>query len=189
MSDITLPGRTRSDGDDASYADRLDSLEEKTLVFVDWGKPNGPELYERFEPKFVDEFGIAALEYFKKPSPSSPMPGDLLEEILAVEPDGVILAIADCGSCNSSSVVDAKTFEERNIPTIQVITDAFLDLNGTISASYGYEDLPLVAVEHPTRYLDPGEVDDLATEIMGAVRAALTSAEPPDTDIQAPERA
>lgn len=154
MSDITLPGQSSTKADDASYAGRLDTLEGKTIAFIDWGKPNGPELYESFKSKFADEFGIGSLEYFKKPSPSSPVPSDLLDEILAIEPDGVILAIADCGSCNSSSVVDAKTFEEENIPTIQVITNAFLELNGTISESHGYEHLPLVAVDHPTRYLD-----------------------------------
>ena len=181
MSDnVTLPGASEEAGtgaDEASYAERIDDLEGATIAFVDWGKPNGEALYESFEALFAEEFGVDSLEYFRKPSPSSPIPADLMEAVLDADPDGVVLAIADCGSCNSSSVVDAITFEERNIPTVQVITDAFLDLNGKISKSHGHEHLPLVAVDHPTRYLDRGEVHDLARRIMWTVHTSLTCEE------------
>lgn len=185
---------TLSDGIDAhpeevAYADRIDDLEHKTIAYVDWGKPNGRELYERFTELFSEEFDLGSLEYFKKPSPSSPIPSDLLEEILATDPDGVILAIADCGSCNTSAVVDAITFEERNVPSVQIITDAFLDLNGKVSESHGYEHLPLIAVDHPTRYLDEGEVHEVARDIMWTVHTSLTCEECLVADIDAPEQA
>ena len=177
MSDVVLPDGQPTDTPDAEYADRLDTLAGKTIAFIDWGKPNGPELYECFRKQFTEEFDLDTREYFKKPSPSSPVPTELLEEILELDPDGIIIAIADCGSCNSTSVVDAITFEEENIPTIQVITNAFLELNGTVSASHGYEHLPLVAVDHPTRYLDAEEVEELATTIKWTVHTALTCEE------------
>lgn len=171
------------------YADRLDDLAGKSIAYVDWGKPNGDALYACFQELFAEEFDVDSLEYFKKPSPSSPIPSRLLEEILEVDPDGVILAIADCGSCNTSAVVDAISFEERNIPSVQIITDAFLDLNGKVSASHGYEHLPLIAVDHPTRYLDEEEVHELARDIMWTVHTSLSCEECLVAGIAAPDRA
>ena len=174
---VNLPGSGEESTSDATYADRLDDLEGATLAYIDWGKPNGEELYDCFERRFTEEFGIDELLYYRKPTPSSPVPGDLMTEVMAAEPDGVILAIADCGSCNSSVVVDAKTVEEKGIPTVQVITDKFLDLNTRIAESYGYGKLPLITVDHPTRYLDSEEVDTLAERIQWSVHTQLTCEE------------
>ena len=174
---INLPGSDGESTEEATYADRIDDLEGTTLAYVDWGKPNGEELYDCFERRFTEEFGVEELLYFRKPTPSSPVPGDLMEEIMAADPDGVILAIADCGSCNSSVVVDAKSFEEQGVPSVQVITDKFLDLNSRISESYGYGKLPLITVDHPTRYLDAEEVDALAERIQWSVHTQLTCEE------------
>lgn len=185
--DATSVGQ--SSRETAGYAERLDDLQGKTIAFVDWGKPNGEALYESFEALFAAEFDLGALKYFKKPSPSSPIPTTLLEEIVAIEPDGVILAIADCGSCNTSAVVDAITFEERDIPSVQVITDAFLDLNGKVSDSHGYDHLPLIAVDHPTRYLDDAEVHELAKKIMWTIHTSLTCEECLVAEIGSPDEA
>lgn len=187
--DVTSSRGIASPKDGTMYAERLDSLEGKTIAFVDWGKPNGEELYASFEELFASEFDIGSLEYFKKPSPSSPIPSSLLEDILAVNPDGVILAIADCGSCNTSAVVDAITFEDRNIPSVQVITDAFLELNGKVSESHGYEHLPLIAVDHPTRYLDADEVHALAKDIMWTIHTSLSCEECLVAEIETPDQA
>jgi len=162
---------------EAGYAERIEDLEGATLAYVDWGKPNGEELYDAFVELFEDEFGIEELVWFQKPSPSSPIPGDLHDEILEIDPDGVILAIADCGSCNTSVVPDAISFEELNIPTVQVITDEFLDLNTQVSESQGYAHLPLIALDHPTRYLDDDEVRNIAERIMWTVHTSLTCEE------------
>lgn len=186
--DVTSSRESPSPKDGGKYAERLDTLKDKTIAFIDWGKPNGEELYESFEVLFASEFDVGSLEYFKKPSPSSPIPSSLLEDILDADPDGVILAIADCGSCNTSAVVDAITFEERDIPSVQVITDAFLNLNGKVSESHGYDHLPLIAVDHPTRYLDADEVDGLARDIMWTVHTSLSCEECLVAEIEAPDQ-
>jgi hypothetical protein len=177
MSETVTEDAPESAVREAGYADRIEDLEGATLAFVDWGKPNGEELFESFSERFADEFGVDELVWFQKPSPSSPIPEALREEILAIDPDGVILAIADCGSCNTSVVPDAIGFEERNVPTVQIITNEFLDLNTQVSESRGYEHLPLIALDHPTRYLDAEEVDDVAERIMWTVHTSLTCEE------------
>lgn len=177
MSSDAAVASGESDLSGTGYAGRLEDLEGATLAFVDWGKPNGEVLYDAFAKLFEDEFGVDELVWFQKPSPSSPIPDALHEEILDVEPDGVILAIADCGSCNTSVVPDAISFEELGIPTVQIITNEFLELNTQVSESQGYEHLPLIALDHPTRYLEDEEVRDIAERIMWTVHTSLTCEE------------
>jgi hypothetical protein len=141
------------------------------------GKPNGEALYGSLDRRFRDEFGVAEFAYFRKPSPSSPVPRDLMDEIEATDPDAVVIAIADCGSCNSSAVVDAKTFEAKGVPTVQVITDEFLELNGRISESHGVDQLPVITLDHPTRYHDAEEIDAIAERIYRSVHTGLTCEE------------
>lgn len=175
---VTLPNVGNNQNEKKTrYADRLDTLEGKRLAYVDWGKPNGDRLYEEFQEILTNEFGVEALDYYAKPTPSSPIPNNTLEEIYESDAEGVILAIADCGSCNSSIAVDAITLEEQNLPTVQIITDEFLDLNTRISESHGYTKLPLITLDHPTRYLNENEVHDVAERIKWTVHQILTCEE------------
>jgi hypothetical protein len=173
MSQSSTPVNER----EGEFATRPESLAGKKVAYVDLGKPNGETLYEALEPIFKEEFEVAAFEYFKKPHFSAPMPDDQIEEILDWGAEAVVEAISDCGSCNSSSAVDAVTLEQRGIPTAQVITDEFIDINRQISQSHGYEELPIVPVQHPTRYLDEDEVADLATKIKWSIVTTLTCEE------------
>lgn len=173
-----IPGtKVLSADTEGEFASRPDDVEGDTLAFIDLGKPNGPELYENLKDIFMDEFGVAEFLYFEKPHFSSPLPDDEFDEILDAGVDAVVEGISDCGSCNSSSVVDAIAFERRGIPTVQIITTNFIDLNNTISGSYGYDELPLVTVQHPTRYLDDEEVTALADRIKWSVQTMLTCEE------------
>lgn len=176
-NDIRLPGSESDDEHDATYADRIETLEGKRVAYVDWGKPNGDRLYECYRDLLEAEFDVGSVDYYKKPSPSSPIPRDTFEEILESGADAVILAIADCGSCNSSVVIDAKDLEEENVPTVQVITDEFRKLNDKISKSHGYEHLPRIVLDHPTRYLDADEVAEIAKRTVWTVETALTCEE------------
>lgn len=174
MSDVVLPGSDDSTAENADLAPRPDTLENARIAFVDWGKPNGEPLYECLSTLLDEKHSAAELRWFQKPSPSSPMPADLEADVLDYEPDAAILAIADCGSCNSSSVLDNITLEEAGVPTVQVITDEFTELNRQIRQGRGYDKLPIVTVPHPTRFLDRAEVEELAGEILPALSVQLT---------------
>jgi len=173
MSQSSTPVSERN----GEFAVRPESLEGKKVAYVDLGKPNGETLYEQFASIFVEEFDVAEVKYFKKPHFSSPMPDDQLQEIVDWGAEAVVEAISDCGSCNSSSAVDAVEFEQRGIPTAQIITDEFVDINRQISQGKGYEELPIVTVQHPTRYLSPDEVGALAEKIKWSVVTTLTCEE------------
>lgn len=160
-----------------TFASRPETLEGASVAYVDLGKPNGEVLYEHLDRVFAEDFGVTSFEYFKKPHFSSPMPEHQIEDIVDWGADAVVEAISDCGSCNSSSVVDAIAFEQRGIPTVQIITDEFIDLNCRIAQSNGYEEMPIVTVDHPTRYLGEDEVAALADRIKWSVQTTLTCEE------------
>lgn len=164
----------RPAGEPAGFADRLETLEGATLAYVDWSKPNGDVLHEVYAELLADRYGLEDLSYFVKPTSSSPIPDAVREEILAADPDGAIFAIADCGSCNSTVVVDAVDLEAAGLPTAQIVTDAFLEMNRQISASYGHETMPLVSVPHPTRYLSRDAVRRLGERTVEPVHELLT---------------
>jgi hypothetical protein len=175
--DIHLPGDDVEDRETATegLATRLDSLDGKRIAYVDWGKPNGETLYEFLQDRFETEYGVSSFAYYSKPVPSSPIPGDTVDEIVADGADAVVFAIADCGSCNSSIVIDCLEFEtELDLPTVQVITDKFLDLNSHIAEGRGYDALPTVVLDHPTRYLDADAVEAIADDIHANIDALLT---------------
>ncbi len=178
MSDVILPGGDEDGTDEADFARRPDSLDGARIAYVDWGKPNGEAFYDELRERLFDHHGVAAVDYYVKPSPSSPMPKDVETAILESDPDGVILAIADCGSCNSSSVVDNITLERAGIPAVQVITDEFIDLNRQIREGKGYDELPIVTVPHPTRFLERDKVAAMAEDVLGEVTGLLTGDRP-----------
>lgn len=173
MSQSTTP----ADGQENEFAERPESLEERKIAYVDLGKPNGEELYSQIKQELIEEFDVEEVKYFKKPHFSSPMPESQIEEIADWGAEGVIEAISDCGSCNSSSTVDAIELEQRGIPTVQIITDEFVDINNQISSSHGYEEMPLVTVGHPTRYLEKDEISNMADRIKWSIATTLTCEE------------
>lgn len=173
MSQSHTPVEERS----GEFASRPESLAGKRVAFVDLGKPNGETLYEALAPVLREEFDVAAVEYFEKPHFSSPMPDSQIDDIVEWGAEALVEGISDCGSCNSSSAVDAITLEQRGIPTVQIITDEFIDINRQISGSHGYEELPIVTVEHPTRYLDEPEVGAMVEKIKWSVVTTLTCEE------------
>jgi hypothetical protein len=178
MSDVILPGGDDDGTDGGDLASRADSLEGARIAYVDWGKPNGEAFCEELQERLMDQYGVETVDYYAKPSPSSPLPDDVETAILESDPDGAILAIADCGSCNSSSVVDNITLEEAGIPTVQVITDEFVDLNRQIREGQGYDELPIVTVPHPTRFLERDEVASMADDVLDDVTGLLTGDRP-----------
>lgn len=156
------------------FASRPDSLEGDSLTFVSLGTPNSRELYKSVEEIFTNEFGVEKVEYYEKAHFSRPLSDEDVENITEQGSDGVIEGFAVCGSCNSSSSVDAIAFENQGIPTVQIISEQFIDLNRKIADSYGYDELPLVAIPQDTKYNDEDEIGDLVQRIKWSLQTMLT---------------
>jgi hypothetical protein len=159
---------------DGTFADRLADLDGASLTFVSLGTPNSKEMHEALETLLADEYGVAELDYYEKAHFSRPLTDDDVETIVGDDVDGVIEGFALCGSCNSSSSVDAIAFENSSIPTVQIISEDFLDLNRKIAGSYGYDQLPLVTIPQSTKYDSEAEVEALMGELAADLAAMLT---------------
>ncbi|WP_436346842.1 UGSC family (seleno)protein [Natronorubrum sp. FCH18a] len=173
-----VPGvENTSDSIEGEFASRLDTLEDKSLVFVSLGTPNSKELYETIDEILTDEFDVASIEYYEKAHFSRPLTDEDVENITSNDVDGIIEGFALCGSCNSSSSVDSIAFENQGIPTVQIISEDFIELNRKIADSYGYDELPLVAIPQSTKYADENEVKELCQKIRWSLRTMLTCEE------------
>jgi hypothetical protein len=166
-----------SEAIDGAFAGRLDSLEGTDLLFVSLGTPNSRELYESIETSFTEEFGVEGIDYYEKAHFSRPLTDEDVENIAGQGVDGVIEGFALCGSCNSSSSVDAIALENHGIPTVQIISEEFVDLNRQISGSYGYEELPFVVIPQSTKYDSAGDVASLVERTKWSLRTMLTCEE------------
>jgi hypothetical protein len=159
---------------DGAFADRLDDLDGASLTFVSLGTPNSKEMHAALEVLLAEEYGVASLSYYEKDHFSRPLSDDDVAAILGDDADGVIEGFALCGSCNSSSSVDAIAFENSGVPTVQIISEDFLDLNRKIAGSYGYDQLPLVTIPQSTKYDSEAEVEALMGELAPDLEALLT---------------
>lgn len=170
-----VPGLENSSDELAGeFASRPDSLEGASLTFVSLGTPNSKEMYDCIEEVFTEEFGVANIEYYEKAHFSRPLSDEDVENITSKGSDGVIEGFAVCGSCNSSSSVDAIAFENQGIPTVQIISEQFIDLNGKIADSYGYDELPLVPIPQDTKYSTEDEVEGVIERIKWSLQTMLT---------------
>ncbi len=159
---------------DGGFADRLEDLNGTTLTFVSLGTPNSMEMHESLETSLSAEYGVESLDYYEKAHFSRPLTDEDVETIVGDDVDGIVEGFALCGSCNSSSSVDAIAFENHDIPTVQIISEDFLDLNRKIAGSYGYEQLPLVTIPQSTKYDSQAEIEALMSKLAPDLEAMLT---------------
>lgn len=163
-----------SDEIDGGFADRLTDLDGASLTFVSLGTPNSKEMHAALETLLSEEYGVASLDYYEKAHFSRPLTDDDVETIVGDDVDGVIEGFALCGSCNSSSSVDAIGFENHDVPTVQIISEDFLDLNRKIAGSYGYDQLPLVTIPQSTKYDSEAEIEALMGDLAPDLASMLT---------------
>ncbi len=75
-----------------TYAPRLTDLTNKRVGFIDDSKENAKELLEEIEIVLRDRFGVAHVDYHRKPSASKPAEPTVVEA-MAKDCDFVIVAI------------------------------------------------------------------------------------------------
>jgi hypothetical protein len=75
-------------------APRLGTMTGKRLVLLDISKPGGSIFLDRLEHALRARYAVEVVRE-KKPTFAKPAPYDVLERILAAQPDAVIEALAD----------------------------------------------------------------------------------------------
>jgi hypothetical protein len=137
-------------------AQRIDSLEGKTIGFLDNAKANADVFLEEVARIFEEEYGVA--ETIHRGKSTTAIPADSIAEYLHENCDAVVNAYGDCGSCTSWCVYDSIDLEQRGTPTATINSNEFVKLGQSEARSLGMAGLPIAVVEHP--------MGDIAEEIV-----------------------
>ena len=76
-------------------AQRLDSLNGKTIGLLDISKPGGRIFLDHLERLLKDRYAVASVVRTTKPTFTKPAPESLIESLIAANCDAVIEALAD----------------------------------------------------------------------------------------------
>lgn len=198
--DVTRP-KTRFAGSavaarEDSLAPRPSSLAGKVGVLFNVSKPRGIDFFDRVEELSREDYGVKEVIRASKRTFTKLAPAQLLED-LARGADFVVLAIADCGSCNicteyqsaaaegepkrhfrtcglSACVHEALFFERRGIPTAVVATTEYELAARVQQSELRLPPYPLVVVRRSIQRLSREQVRRIADDAMGAIVNRLT---------------
>jgi hypothetical protein len=92
---------------------------------------------------------------------------------LGSEHDAAVLALADCGTCSSWTLVDAIELHRHGCRAVLVTTTAQRPMVEAMIGRLGMPDLPLVEVGEANRDLDVDEIRETARGAAADIAAAL----------------
>jgi hypothetical protein len=177
-------------------APRLSSLAGATGVLFNISKPRGIDFLDRLEEVLRENHAVRKIIRASKRTFTKLAPKELLAD-LASAADFVVLAIADCGSCNicteydplgvekkpddglrtcglSMCVLEALFFESRRIPTAVVGTVEYGQAAHVQESAVGLPHYPLVIVPRSIQRLFRDEVRKIADGVTDAIVSRLT---------------
>lgn len=112
------------------------------ISFFDNTKPHADTILN-----FIKEnLGDFEFNYFTKPAAESASKKDI---IAAANSDLCILALGDCGSCTTWTILDAIRLEKEGVSTISICSSKFVDFAKLLAESNGAKDLCIISIDHP----------------------------------------
>jgi hypothetical protein len=142
------------------------------LAILDNGKTNSRELLTEVHELLSTRYDNLTAELITTPSAFKPAPESALTE---VEPyNSLLTGIGDCGSCSSSSLLDAIQLEKKGIPAAVICTDAFDQSALSVAESQGIPWYPYAIVDHPISSRTEREIDDMARGVLDRVDYLLS---------------
>ena len=154
-------------------AERVDSLEGKTIGFLDNAKTNADHFLDEVARIFEAEFGVEETLHRRKSNTA--IPADAIATYLDEECDAVVNAYGDCGSCTSWCVYDSVDLEKRGTPVATINSEEFVRLGQSESRSLGLPGLPLITVPHPMGGVSEEIVRERARDAVPEIVRVLTS--------------
>ncbi len=112
------------------------------ISFFDNTKPHADTIIN-----FIKEnIGDFEFNYFTKPAADCASEKDVMA---ALNSDLCILALGDCGSCTTWTILDAILLEKRGVSTISICSSKFIDFAKLLAESNGAKNLRILSIEHP----------------------------------------
>jgi hypothetical protein len=121
----------------------------------------------------LEEAHGATIRKFRKPAHNHPAPQSMIDDIAAC--DVAVLGVGTCGSCTSSTVVDAAVLEKRGIPTVTIVWDTFAGAAKTAARIKGVPGVKLLVVPQRTGAEGPEVEIDKARSYMGELKTLILS--------------
>jgi Trm5-related predicted tRNA methylase len=153
-------------------ARRVRDLSQHAVTIVDNGKPGSRHLLSGVQAGLKD-LGVARFNIRPKDVASRPHQNFAA---VADEAEVLVLALGDCGSCTSGSILDSAHFEAEGVPTVTIVSELFKVVSQKEAATCGLPDMPIVVVPHPVATHSAEELEQLGREISTQVAAGLTEA-------------
>ena len=141
-------------------APRLRDLSNKRVGLIDDSKLNARELLEEVVSLLDSRFGVASVDYHRKPSASKPASPETIER-LARECDYVVVGVGDRSSCSACSVHDGVHVEKAGTPTATICTDAFVEASRSMAAMWEAPNYPVIFTGHPIGSLTAAQLREI----------------------------
>lgn len=112
------------------------------ISFFDNTKPHADTILNFIR----DNIGDFEFDYFTKPAAEGASERDINSTLNS---DLCILALGDCGSCTTWTILDAIRLEKLGLSTISICSSKFVDFAKLLAESNGVNDLKILSIEHP----------------------------------------
>jgi len=144
------------------------------LTVIDNGKPRAGELLVGIGQHLIEQYGVASVTKFSKPSASRPITDEQVAE-LAASADIFLTGLGDCGGCSACSLQDALLMERAGRPATVVISEPFQGRIASYSAKLGAPGYAVTVVPHPVSSRSEEYLADLALRMTETVAGHLGS--------------
>jgi hypothetical protein len=151
-------------------AARLGDLRGKTIGLFWNGKPDGDVLLDAIGKLFRERLKRVEIIRFNMSVCVGP---DNVKKMVE-KCDGIVAAVADCGSCTSWLIRDSIAIEKLGIPTAVIVTSHFAEMSRMVAESEGLFSLRILEVPHPIGGLSAEVIQEKARSIIDGVISGLT---------------
>jgi hypothetical protein len=148
------------------------------VYFIDTWKPNSLAILKATK-SLLEERDIPTVALWSKQDPSRPLTAAELERVVR-ESEGtlVLIGVADCGSCSSSSALDAIFLQQRGVVALPILTAPFAKVPRRVQSIWQADgDIPSIVLDHPIQALGSDEVERRAHHLLRSLERFLPSPE------------
>lgn len=177
MSVTTLDPTDESTSAGFPLASRPSSLSGQTLGVIANGLGSSELFFDALAEQLTKWDDLTATVKVVKPSVAVPPWPEQWAEITE-RATVAITGFGGCGSCSTRSMRDALDLELAGIPAVCVVHTALVPAVQTLARLAGIPDYPIVEVGYPlnpTAMWTADEANELAAQVVDAVRARLTA--------------
>ncbi len=134
------------------------------ISFFDNTKPHADTILNFIK----NNLGDFEFIYFTKPAAERAAQEDILKASIS---DLSILALGDCGSCTTWTILDAIRLEKSGVSTISICSSKFIDFAKLLAESNGAKNLRIISIDHPIAGQKKSVVHDKSNNLLVKIKS------------------